>query len=40
MRMLVTRLAMAFATTIRSFLGHENGTDRIITEASDSIILE
>jgi hypothetical protein len=40
MRMLVARLAMAFATTIRSYLGHENGADRIVTEAGDSIIVE
>lgn len=40
MRSLVTRLAMMFIANIRSFLGHENGADRIITEASDSIILE
>jgi hypothetical protein len=40
MRMLVSRLAMALVSTIRSYLGHENGADRIVTEANDSIILE
>jgi hypothetical protein len=40
MRRLAARIAMMAASTIRSFLGHENGADRIITEASDSIIVE
>lgn len=40
MRMLVSRLMMALASTIRSYLGHENGADRIVTEAGDSIVVE
>lgn len=40
MRRLVSRLAMMLASTVRSYLGHENGSDRIVTEAGDSIIVE
>ena len=40
MRRLASRIAMLLTSTIRSFLGHENGTDRIVTEAGDSILVE
>lgn len=40
MRNLAYRIAMLITSTIRSFLGHENGTDRIVTESGDSIIVE
>ena len=40
MRSLASRLAMMFVASIRSYLSSENGTDRIVTEAGDSIIVE
>lgn len=40
MRRLVSRLAMMFVAQIRSYLANENGTDRIVSEAGDSIIME
>lgn len=40
MRSLASRLAAMFVARIRSFVANENGTDRIVTEADDSIIME
>jgi len=40
MRSLAARLAMMFIAGIKTYLAAENGTDRIVTEAGEPIIME
>jgi hypothetical protein len=40
MRSLASRLAMMFVARIKTDLAAQNGTDRIVTETGDSIIME